>query len=294
MLFAFLLWWCWSKPAPRLAPAASPAGRSGVPAQEDFAVFTPEQLRAELASGEWLVHWLAGAPQVLVIEFPDLQSQGRALNRAAALIEKRGGARDRVLSDAELQALIQASGDTTASYFLGHDYRAGDLARFYTLAAAQGVVLDAQELRLRQLLERARLLAPGAAGVYAGTDSGALVTFSAADAGAGRPDEHVDLLRRASILEHELSHGRFFTDGAYREHCGFFWHQLLSETERETWRRYLSGRGYDPGNEELMINETQALLMHTPDVRDFSAAALHWNDAELEALRERFRLGLVR
>jgi len=282
--------------APAVAPLAGPAPQGILPAAapDDFPTFTPAQLRAEQAApDDWLVHRLAGAPQVLVVEFASLSTQGRALNRVAALVEKRGGARDRVLGDAELQALIAHGGDTEASYFLGHDYRARDLARFYTLAAAQGVALNADELRLRTLLERARLINATAPGRYAGADPGAFVSFGAATPAAARAVARVDAARRASIMAHELSHGRFFTDAVYREHCAFFWHQLLTEPERAAWRRYLAEQGYDPANEELMVNETQALLMHTPDARDFSAAALHWSDAELEGLRERFRLGLV-
>ena len=95
------------------------------------------------------------------------------------------------------------------------------------------------------------------------------------------------------MLRHELSHGRYFTDARYREHCAFFWRSLLTEAERQSWRRYLAAQGYDAHNEDLMINETQALLMHTPDERDFKAADLQWKTADLAALRERFQLGLT-
>ena len=301
-LVALLLWWRWPRPeapaaaAPLAAPMSTPVAASApvIATPAGFPAFTVEQLRAEPPGSDWLVRWLAGETQVLVIEFPDLPAQGRALNRVAALVEKSGGARDRVLADAELLALIRASGDTEASFFLGHDYRATDLARFFTLAAAQHVALNADEQRLRVLLAQAHLLNEAQPGSFTGAEPGALVSFSAANPAAARPDERIDALRRASVMEHELSHGRFFTDTAYREHCGFFWRQLLTEPEREAWRRYLASQGYDRGNEELMINETQALLMHTPDTRDFNAAQLRWSDAELEGLRERFRLGLAR
>lgn len=99
----------------------------------------------------------------------------------------------------------------------------------------------------------------------------------------------MDALRRASVLRHELSHGEFFTNAAYRAHCWRFWRQL-SEAERASWRRYLRGLGYDSANEALMVNETQALLMHTPDTRDFNAAAMGITMTEMESLRMRFQL----
>jgi len=271
-------------PEPAVAPAAATAA--------DFAAFTPEQLLAEQATADWQVHRLAGHPAVLVIEFPTLAAQGEALNRAAALIEKKGGSRSAVLSDAQLQALIHAAGDSAATFYFGHDYTAADLARFFSLADAQKLALNTSELRLRQLLQDAGLLIPSAT-AWRGADPGALVSFPAVQANDPRTarDESVDPARRASVMRHELSHGRYFTDPAYREHCAFFWRSLMREDERELWRRYLASQGYDRGNEDLMINETQALLMHTPDGRDFSAKELHLGDAELEGLRQRFRLG---
>ncbi len=279
------------------APAAEPiAVMAPVVVQQaapvEIAAFTADQLQAEVSNGDWQVHRLAGNAAVLVIEFPTLTAQGEALNRAAALIEKKAGSRSAVLSDAQLREVIRAAGDSAATFYFGHDYTAADLARFYSLAEGQGTALNASETRLRQLLQDAGLLSRSATG-WRGADPGALVSFPAVQGNDPRTsrDESVDPARRASVMRHELSHGRYFTDPAYREHCAFFWRSLLREDERELWRRYLASQGYDRGNEDLMINETQALLMHTPDGRDFSAKELRLGDAELEGLRDRFRLG---
>ena len=240
---------------------------------------------------------LRGNPAVLVIEFPGLRAQGEALNRMAALLERSGGDRNRVLSDVALATLIEASGDNAATFYLGHDYDADGLARFFNQAEAQGVALNASELRLRQLLSDARLLSANGPlqTPYVGISPGALVSFSVLQDDDPRttPDESMDARRRASVLQHELSHGKFFTRADYRDHCWNFWQRLLSAPERELWRRYLRGLGYDGSNELLMVNETQALLMHTPDTRDFSAASLGVNELELNGLRTRFQLRLA-
>lgn len=265
------------------------------PAPEaSFELASIDDLLALHADGDWQPRWLRGQGAVLVIQFPGLRVQGHALNRAAALVEKGGMRRDRVLSDAGLQAAVAAAGDNEASYFLGHDYRAEDLARFFNLAQAQQVALNADELRLRQLLLDARLLQPTGAGQLSGRPDGSLITFSAehADDPTTPQDEGIDGRRRASVLRHELSHGRYFSDVRYHDHCWRFWSEGLSETERQTWRRYLDGLGYDPANEDLMVNEMQALLMHTPDTRDFDAKELGMADRELEELRARFRQGM--
>lgn len=253
-----------------------------------------DELLALRAERDWQPRWLRDADGVLVIQFPGLQAQGRTLNRAAALIEKGGIRRDRVLTDTALQAAVAAAGDNEASYFLGHDYRAEDLAKFFSLAEAQQVALNADELRLRRLLQDAGILQPAGPGRFTGAADRALVTFSAeqVDDPATAQDEGMDAQRRASILRHELSHGRYFTDARYHDHCWRFWSELLSETERQTWRRYLDGLGYDPANEDLMVNETQALLMHTPDTRDFDAKDLGMGGRALEDLRTRFRQGM--
>lgn len=288
---AFLFWK--TRAAAPSAQNEQPAAVAAEPTTTTSApLFSVEQLLQEQTRGDWLVHRLSGAPSILVVEFPNLQSQGLALNRAAALLEKAKGRRDRVLTDAELASLLRSSGDTVSTFYFGHDYPSGDLARFYTSARSQGVNLNASEQRMLGLLLDQGLLQDEGHGQYQATGMAALVSFSAIQsATAADSNAQVDAIRRRSILAHELSHGRYYTDSAYRQHCGFFWRQLLTDEERTTWRRYLGDQGYDTRNEDLMINEMQALLMHTSDTRDFGAESLRWKDADLEALRQRFRLG---
>ena len=78
---------------------------------------------------------------------------------------------------------------------------------------------------------------------------------------------------------------------AYRAHCIRFWRQTLREGERRLFTTYLKGLDYNPADEELMANETQALLMHTPDSRAFNAASLGVGESTLTQWRNRFRAG---
>src|SRR4030095_10317583 len=98
----------------------------------------------------------------------------------------------------------------------------------------------------------------------------------------------VDAALRDTMLHHEVSHGEFFTNPAYRAHCERFWRERLNETERALFRSFLTNYGYDPADETLMINEMQAYLMHTPDARAFSAGLLHVTPEKLAELRRRF------
>ncbi len=70
---------------------------------------------------------------------------------------------------------------------------------------------------------------------------------------------------RAVLLEHELSHGEWFTDPAYRDYVLRFWRTALTEEERGAIRRFLGQPGYDIRIDALMANEMQAYLMFTTD-----------------------------
>ena len=239
---------------------------------------------------DWQSNWLRSNPAVLVLEFPGLQAQGQALTRIAALIEKKGGARHRLLSDAELEQLIADSGDNGQTFYLGHDYTGPGLAKFFNLAARQQLVLNTEEQRLRRLLLNAGLLTL-VAGTYQSHGVQALVSFTAIqmDDPLTKMDEGVDALRRSSILRHELSHGEFFTNPAYRTHCWEFWRKSLNDGMRQSLRDYLVRLQYSPDDEELIVNETQALLIHTADTRVFRAEDLGWTETELTGIRAIFQ-----
>jgi len=285
--------------APAAGPAAKPDTTSQPTLQASSAAKAPgfdlperdlPGLLDEIPGDEWLVRQLKGDPNVVVIQFPTLQAQGRTLNRTAALIEKSGASRSHVLPDAELEALIRSGGDTDATFYLGHDYTSPDLARFFNAAREQQVPLDADEQGLRSLLQQIGMLVDDGKGGLAAAGVAALVTFSAPQKSDAQipADQAMDATRRASILGHELSHGVYFTRPAYREYCHRFWHEQLTNAERGLWRHYLKGLGYDGSNEDLLINETQALLMHTSDRRDFSAQALGISELAFEGMRNRF------
>jgi hypothetical protein len=240
-------------------------------------IATEQQLRAEVPATLTVTRFAAN-PAILVLDFPTLAEQGRMLNRLAAWAEKRGVPHDRLLSDAELAAAISASGATPDTYYYGHDYRAADIDRFFALAEHDHVPLNPDEQALRAIIAKARAEPLG---------FGALITLPRADAA-----NQVDPLSRAVILHHELSHGEYFTNPSYARFVGTVWRDVLTEPERASFRTYLSDDGYDPGIEDLMINEMQAYLMHTPDRRFFDPATLGIEPQRLAAIRESFVAGM--
>jgi hypothetical protein len=215
------------------------------------------------------------APRVLVLSFPSLHEQGRMFDRIGAFEEKTGLPRDRVLDETDLQAAIRLAGDTEDTYYYGHDYRAADMARFFALADRDGIVLHPEEELLRRLLTQEGMLVPGA--------TGAVISIPPNSA-----TPPIDEAARATILHHELSHGAYFTDPAYAAYARNFWETVLTEAQRANFRRFLGSEGYDETNEDLMLNEAQAYLIHTRDRRYFRPELVGLSEAEAARLRRIF------
>jgi hypothetical protein len=243
----------------------------------DAAITTADETAILDAPADRLaVFRLTHAPSVLVIAFPSLHDQALTLDRVGAFVEKAGMPHDRVMSDAELQSRIRQVGETFDTFYYGHDYRAADLQRFFAAAKAGGVTLDAQERGLESLLRSQGLLEQGA--------SGAVISLPPLSA-----EPPVDAVERATILRHEVSHGVYFTNAAYAGYTGRFWSDVMTERERDAFRKMLGGEGYDTSNDDLMRNEMQAYLVHTPDRRFFNPSGL---GIDAEALRRRFVAGM--
>lgn len=262
-------------PASPSPPVASPAAEARI---ADIATLATEAEIARHRADRLGVFRLAENPRIIVLDYPSLAEQGLALNRAAALVEKAGLPRDRVLNDAELEQAIARAGDTLETFYYGHDYTGGDLLRFFALADRDGIRLTAQEEALRRLL--------GALGVTAGAPPQAILTIVREDGPT------VDGIARRVILRHELSHGEFFTNPAFAAYARDAWAHVLQPEERAAFTRLLGEMGYDTGNETLMANEMQAFLVFTADERFISPATLRLPEPTVRALRDRFIAGM--
>jgi hypothetical protein len=85
-----------------------------------------------------------------------------------------------------------------------------------------------------------------------------------------------------------LSHGEFFTVPAYADYVRQFWRTGMDDTARAAFTRFLVAADYDPVLQDVMVNETQAYLMFTPDPRIFSPALVGLPAASVGELRGRF------
>lgn len=261
-------------PEPALAPQAAPSSPPGL----QIRTATEQEILRDVPSG-LTVFRFADDQRILVLDFASLQQQGMMLNRLAALIEKSGQPRDRVLTDAELAAAIRADGDTPETYYYGHDYSAASLRRFFALADAANLPLDPEEETLRRLLHQVDWFNPDA--------QAGLISIPAVGA-----DANVTLTARGTILHHELSHGMFFGDPAYATFVHAFWQSALTGGERGNVRRFLGSEGYDTNYEELMYNEMQAYLMFTRDPEFFTPARVGMTAQRLADLQTQFLRGM--
>ncbi len=286
--------WIWlggrpAEPPPKPEAGTTSPGTAGISPPRAIIPVPPAEVAVPVASEEAILRHRAEQPvifrldvnpSVFVIDFPGLEAQGAALNRVAALVEKVGQPRDRVLDDAALAAAIAASGETAGTYYYGHNYRGRDLERFFALAERDGVTLNAEERWLRREVARLRRLVPAPA------------DFAVISVPGLEP--RVDEAMRRAILHHEIGHGHFFTDARFAAHVALVWRDVFTEQERARFRAFLAREGYDPALEEVMMNEAMAYLIYTPDARFFTPAHAGLDEARADVLRAALRAGAPR
>ena len=98
--------------------------------------------------------------RIVVLDFPSQSRQSVMLDRVFAMAEMAGVPHDHVLTKAELDDAIGASGIDT-QYYVGHDYSATLVQRVFSLAREEKLTLNSDEERLRRLCAQEGLLEPG-------------------------------------------------------------------------------------------------------------------------------------
>jgi hypothetical protein len=227
---------------------------------------------------------------ILIIDFPSLAEQGRMFNRVGALVERMGAPRERVMSNEELAGFIRSVGKTDATFAFGNDFLVAELVVFFNLADLGGVELNPEEIALRRmLLERGLIVLRS--GFFQAVKPQAVILSIPQETRDRAYSPKVSLGARQTILMHEISHAEFYTNRLYAAYCRKFWKNVLSDEQRAAFRKFLSGSSYNPDNEEMMINESQAYLLYTPDPRAFNPRLVGMKDKEVDSLRARFWSG---
>ena len=178
-------------------------------------------------------------PEVLVWDCLNYNVQDRFFTRLSYFVEKKGY-NGTLMSNDELKG---------KHGWNAHDYRPSDLALFYNTARESDFTLNPEEELMRTILI--------SRGMLTLQDDGTLIPESGAVISISRESSP---LFRQRFLTHEASHGLYFTSAEYRTFVKKLW-ESLDEDDRIMWRFFLGWYGYDPENEDLMINEFQAYLV---------------------------------
>ena len=234
---------------------------------------------------------LAAPPGVVLLQFADLREQARAMGRIVLFIEKVGAPRHRVLNVPEVLQWLRARSTRLELITLGNNLGAEELARFFNTARLQGEALTEQERELLRELTDWGLLREQGADWVPGTGAHTLLTAPLVSQVSGCEACEISPQSRRAILEHELGHGEFAASVPVQHHARWFWFNVLSPVARSQWQRFLTQRGYDTSQLQIVLGEMHAYLDHTHDTRLFKAEDLDLAPAALDALRARYREG---
>ena len=177
-------------------------------------------------------------PDILVLDYRDYALQAASLKRLSFFVEKEGFS-GKLINNEVLSGLHGWN---------AHDYRASDLAAFFSMAGYENFILNSEEYELRSILLRNNIIAKAENGYD--PVSGGILSYSI---------ESSPRLRRLFIT-HEGYHGIFFSNLEFVTEVQAIW-EGLEVLEKQFWYNFLSWKRYDINNSYLVLNEFMAYLM---------------------------------
>ena len=181
-------------------------------------------------------------PHVLFFDFADYNIQNKFLTRLAFFAEKTG----------YKGTLVSNYIVETQHGYNAHDYKAEDLAAFFSLAHKTKFSLNKRELLLKKILTANRIIIPESDGTFS-KGEGSIISISR---------ESPSYLRE-KFLAHESWHGIYFTDPDFRYFVKNVYNSFPEDSMSfiKTYWEYAPGLGYDRSDEYLMQNEFMAYIM---------------------------------
>ena len=205
---------------------------------------------AQWRYSDWEVYAWESFPGILIIDFQNFNIQSHMLKRLSFFVEKRG-------YTGKIHSFLRLSGKTDWN---AHNYKAKDLAAFFTEAQRSNALLTSAETYLRELLMANGIIEKGEAGYTGGEDKG-IVSVSQESA------SHV----RSLLLTHEGYHGLFYAAPGLKELVYDLWDRLAPEAQ-EMWVEYLRTAdvwNYDYNNGYLLRNEMLGYMMQQKDFGEY-------------------------
>lgn len=181
-------------------------------------------------------------PEVLFFDFKDYKIQSLFLTRLAYFVEKEGY-KGTFISDEDV--LVKHG-------YNAHDYKAVDLAAFFSQAYLQNFKLNDRELLLKEILIANGVIVSRGDGTFVG-GRGCLISISR---------ESISSLRYR-LIAHEAWHGVFFGDADFRKFVGQLYDNFDPKS-LEYIKRYWTctkDLSYDLNDDYLMRNEFMAYIM---------------------------------
>lgn len=185
-------------------------------------------------------------PGILFFDIRNYEIQDKFFSRLAYFVEKEGF-KGTLLTN---EALEGKHG------YNAHDYSSESLANFFNKVTDTHFVLNEEELLLKEILLKNKLLEMDGDGVHVKALDGGLVSLSR---------ETQDWSRK-NLLAHEGFHTLFFKDSEFRNFVAAVY-GTCDPTSLEFLLDYFKSQpalGYDQNDEYLMHNEFMAYLMQSP------------------------------
>lgn len=198
-------------------------------------------------------------PDVLFFDFSRLSIQNEFFTRLAYFVEKTG-----------------YKGTLVSDYFVenkhgynAHDYKADDMARFFTTAYNENFKLNNRELILRDILLHNGIILNNGDGTYS-AGHGAVISF------ARESSEHL----RHQFMAHESWHGIYFTVKEFRDFVDTVYESFDPKAMSflKTYFSVYPSLQYDLKDEYLIRNEFMAYLMQqaTKDAGAYFTTRAGW------------------
>lgn len=242
-------------------------------------------------SAQLIIWRYADNPRIYVFDFPGLAYQGRSFNRVTQFIEQQTTEPyPRVLTEQEMAGRLVAAKRSESDFAFGHDLMVHELVQFFNFALRDKVPLNPEETAIRDFLVAQGMIRDWRGFWQAIEPNNVILSIpQPQEKSAGQP--LINATARFAIALHEMAHGEYYTNAYYAQYCLRFWQESLTDAQREAFKAFLGKYNYAVGSDALVINETQAYLMFTPDPSSFSARKLGVTNEELEAMRNAFRKG---
>ncbi len=251
-------------------------------------VLSREQIVTAKA-GERTFYWLQNNPRVLVLDMPNVEDQSRIFARLVIFIERSSAPRHRILSVEEVLKWRLVNKETLATLTIGNNIRANDFARFFNVARLQNEPITEDENWLLTQLIKHGVIMSVANGYESLAPEKIVISVPQVSKIEGCANCTITMLKRDLILRHELAHARFITDQVYRNYVWWFWHNILTSQQRIDISKYLRSLGYDLSAPDMLVNEMQAFLIHTPESEYFSSRAAGLPTKQMATLHADFQ-----